>query len=91
MAAGDRAAAHAAILQALNANSHFGAALLGRIPASAANLGAATAGSREEAVGYAPSLGDVWDEAAKNFLREILAGRSADARKTRDAVDAPAE
>jgi tetratricopeptide (TPR) repeat protein len=90
-AADDRPAAQTAILQALDANSHFGVALLGRIPARAANLGAATAGSREEAVGYAQTFGDAWDEAAKSFLKEILAGRSADARKASGAAGAPAE
>jgi tetratricopeptide (TPR) repeat protein len=90
-ATGDRPAAQAAILQALETNSHFGPALLGRVPARAANLGAATAGSREEAVGYVQTFGDAWDEAAKNFLKEILAGRSADASKVSGAAGAPAE
>jgi tetratricopeptide (TPR) repeat protein len=90
-AAGDRAAAQAAMLQALAANSHFGAALLGRVPAQATNLGAATAGSREEAVGYAQTFGDAWDKEAKSFLKEVLAGRSAEASKGRGAAGAPAE
>ncbi len=90
-AAGDRAAAQAAMLQALAANSHFGAALLGRVPAQATNLGAATAGSREEAVGYAQTFGDAWDKEAKSFFKEVLAGRSADASKGRGAAGAPAE
>ncbi len=90
-ATGDQASARAAILQALDANSHFGVALLGRIPARAANLGAATAGSREEAVGYAQTFGDAWDEAAKGLLKEILAARSANASKASGAAGAPAE
>ncbi len=90
-AAGDRAAAQAAMLQAFAANSHFGAALLGRVPSSAANLGAATAGSREEAVGYAQTFGDAWDKDAKSFLKEVLAGRSADASKGSGAASPPAE
>ncbi len=90
-ASGDRPAAQAAILKALDANSHFGTALVGRIPARAANLGAATAGSREEAVGYAQTFGDAWDEGAKSFLKEILAGRSADASKASGAASAPTE
>jgi len=90
-AAGDRAAAQAAMLQALAANSHFGAALLGRVPGQATNLGAAAAGSREEAVGYAQTFGDAWDKEAKSFLKEVLAGRSADASKGRGAAGAPAE
>ena len=90
-ATGDRPAAQAAILQALETNSHFGPALLGRVPARAANLGAATAGSHEEAVGYVQTFGDAWDEAAKSFLKEILAGRSAYASKVSGAAGAPAE
>ena len=89
-AAGDRAAAQAAILQAVAANSHFGVALLGRVPARAANLGAATAGSREEAVGYAQTFGDAWDKEAKSFLKEVLAGRSVEADKTDGPAGVPA-
>ncbi|MGB8295255.1 MAG: SEC-C metal-binding domain-containing protein [Polyangia bacterium] len=89
--AGDRAAAQAAVLRALDANSHFGTALLGRVPAQAANLGAATAGSREEAVGYAQTFGDAWDKDAKDFLKETMAGRSAKAGKAAGAADAPTE
>jgi tetratricopeptide (TPR) repeat protein len=90
-AAGDRTAAQAAMSQALAANSHFGLALLGRVPTQAANLGAATAGSREEAVGYAQTFGDAWDKEAKSFFKEVLAGRSADASKGRGAAGAAAE
>jgi tetratricopeptide (TPR) repeat protein len=90
-AAGDRAAAQAAMLQALAANSHFGVALLGRVPSQAANLGAATAGSREEAVGYAQTFGDAWDKDAKSFFKEVLAGRSADSGKSSGAAGAPVE
>jgi tetratricopeptide (TPR) repeat protein len=89
-AAGDRAAAQAAILQALAANSHFGVALLGRVPARAANLGAAATGSREEAVGYAQTFGDAWDKEAKSFLKEVLAGRSAETDKTDGPARVPA-
>jgi tetratricopeptide (TPR) repeat protein len=89
-AAGDRAAAQATMLQAVAANSHFGVALLGRVPARAANLGAATAGSREEAVGYAQTFGDAWDKEAKSFLKEVLAGRSAEADKTDGPAGVPA-
>ncbi len=89
--AGDRAAAQSAMLKALDANSHFGAALLGRVPAQATNLGAATAGSREEAVGYAQTFGDTWDKEAKDFLKETMAGRSAKAGKAGGAAGAPTE
>ncbi len=90
-AAGDQAAARAAMLHALDANSHFGVALLGRVPARAANLGAATAGSREEAVGYAQTFGDTWDKEAKSFLKDVLAGRSAGASKASGEGGAPVE
>jgi tetratricopeptide (TPR) repeat protein len=89
-AAGDRAAAQATMHQAVAANSHFGVALLGRVPSRAANLGAATAGSREEAVGYAQTFGDAWDKEAKSFLKEVLAGRSAEADKTDGPAGVPA-
>jgi tetratricopeptide (TPR) repeat protein len=81
-AAGDQASARAAIGQALDANSHFGVALLGRVPVRGANLGAAPAGSREEAVGYAQTFGDAWDKEAKDFLKEVLASPAADPGKT---------
>ena len=90
-AAGDQAAARTAILAALEANAHFGLAVTGRIPSRAANLGAATPGSREEALGYAQTFGDLWDEAAKGFLKEVMAGGSADASKASGAASAPAE
>jgi tetratricopeptide (TPR) repeat protein len=75
--AGDREAARAAIHKALDTNSHFGTALLGRVPSQATNLGAAAAGSREEAQGYAQTFGEAWDQAAKGFLKEVMAGWSA--------------
>jgi tetratricopeptide (TPR) repeat protein len=90
-AAGGQASARAAMMAALDANSHFGVALLGRMPARAANLGAATAGSREEAVGYAQTFGDAWDDAAKSFLKEVMAGRSAGASKASGAGGVPTE
>jgi len=89
--AGAEAAARTAILAAVAANSHFGVVLLGRVPALAANLGAATAGSREEAVGYAQTFGDLWDKEAKSFLKEVLASRSAAASKADGTAGAPAE
>jgi tetratricopeptide (TPR) repeat protein len=81
IATGEKDAAEAAIKKALEANAHFGTALLGRMPSRAANLGAATAGSREEAVGYAQTFGDAWDEAARTFLKEFLDGKPGDAPK----------
>ena len=42
-------------------------------------------------MGYAQTFGDAWDEAAKGFLKEILAARSANASKASGAAGAPAE
>jgi tetratricopeptide (TPR) repeat protein len=85
-AAGDREAAGDAIRKALAANAHFGAALLGRMPGRVTNLGAAAAGSREEAQAYAQTFGEAWDEAAKDFLKEVMAAGPATAGKEGDAI-----
>jgi tetratricopeptide (TPR) repeat protein len=90
-AAGDQAAARTAIRAALDANAHFGPAVSGRIPARPANLGAAPAGSREEAQGYGQTFGDLWDDAAKGFLKQVMAGASDDASQAGSAAGAPAE
>ncbi|HEX7596721.1 MAG TPA: hypothetical protein VF518_00810, partial [Polyangia bacterium] len=58
----------------------------GRMPTRAANLGAATPGSREEAVGYAQTFGDAWDESAKNFLKDVLAAHDGQDAKAGDAA-----
>jgi hypothetical protein len=42
-------------------------------------------------VGYAQTFGDAWDKDAKSFLKEVLAGRSADASKGSGAASPPAE
>jgi tetratricopeptide (TPR) repeat protein len=83
---GDKDAAQVAIKKAIEANEHFAPALLGRLPTRAANLGAATPGSREEAVGYAQTFGDAWDEAAKNFLKDLLAAQDGQDAKAGDAA-----
>jgi Flp pilus assembly protein TadD len=75
--AGNRAGAEQALGQALDANTHFAKALLGRIPKRAANLGAAPPGSREEALGYVQTYGDAWEAEAKKFLEEYLQARAA--------------
>ena len=62
--------------------------MLGRIPKRAANLGAATPGSREEAFGYLQTYGDAWEEPAKKFLEEYMAAREASAKA---AVGEPAQ
>jgi tetratricopeptide (TPR) repeat protein len=75
--AGDAKAAEAALEKALAANVSLGKVLLGRIPKRAANLGAATPGSREEAFGYAQTYGDAWEAPAKKFLEDYIDSRAA--------------
>ena len=75
--AGNRAAAEQALDQALAANGNLAKVLLGRVPKRAANLGAATPGSREEAFGYVQTYGDAWEAPAKKFLEEYLDTRAA--------------
>jgi Tfp pilus assembly protein PilF len=73
-ATGDRGKAEAALGQALKANAHFGRALLGKLRKKVDNPIGAAPGSTEEAMIYAQTYGDVWDEAAKKFLEEAMAG-----------------
>jgi tetratricopeptide (TPR) repeat protein len=70
--AGDSAAAQTALAAALGANPHFGKAVLGQIRKQVDNPLGATPGSREEAVVYAQTYGDAWDEKAKEFLEQAL-------------------
>jgi len=86
--AGNREAAEKSLEQALTANAHLGKVMLGRIPKRAANLGAATPGSREEAFGYLQTYGDAWEEPAKKFLEEYMVAREASAKV---AVGEPAQ
>jgi tetratricopeptide (TPR) repeat protein len=79
-AAGEKEPAQASLDKALDANAHFGTALLNRGGGLPTNLGTAAAGSREEAQGYAQTFGDTWDEAAKAFLKDVLAERSKRAK-----------
>jgi tetratricopeptide (TPR) repeat protein len=74
---GDKAKAETALQQALSANGHYGKALLGQLRKRVDNPMAALPGTREEALVYAQTYGDVWDEKAKKFLEEALAGDQA--------------
>jgi tetratricopeptide (TPR) repeat protein len=74
--AGNTKAAEESLEKALSANPSLGKVLLGRIPKRAANLGAATPGSREEAFGYVQTYGDAWEAPAKKFLDEYLESRA---------------
>ena len=75
--AGDSKAAEEALEKGLAANASLGKVLIGRIPRRAANLSAATPGSREEAFGYAQTYGDAWEAPAKKFLEDYLDSRAA--------------
>ena len=75
--AGNPQAAKEALEKALAANNHLGKILLGRIPKRAANLSAATPGSREEAFGYVQTYGDAWEAPAKKFLEDHIDGQAA--------------
>jgi len=74
--AGDREAAEKSLEQALTANTNLAKVLLGRTPKRAANLGAATPGSREEAYGYVQTYGEAWNVEAKKFLEEYVEARA---------------
>ena len=75
--AGNAKAAEEALEKALAANGNLGKVLLGRIPKRAANLSAATPGSREEAFGYVQTYGDAWEAPAKKFLEDYIDSRAA--------------
>jgi tetratricopeptide (TPR) repeat protein len=75
--AGNREAAQAALQQALGTNQHFGRAILGQIRKQVDNPLSAPPGSREEAVVYAQTYGDAWDESAKAFITDVLSGAPA--------------
>jgi tetratricopeptide (TPR) repeat protein len=79
-AVGDKEAAQKSLQKALDANAHFGTALLNRGGGLPNNLGSAAPGSREEAQGYAQTFGDTWDEAAKSFLKDVMAERNKRAK-----------
>jgi tetratricopeptide (TPR) repeat protein len=62
---------------ALDANQHYGKALLGRIRRRVETMAGTAPGSQEEALVYAQTYGDVWTEAAKDFLEKALDERAA--------------
>jgi hypothetical protein len=64
---------------ALDANQHYGKALLGRIRRRVENMAGTAPGSIEEALVYAQTYGDVWTEPAKDFLEKALDERAAKA------------
>ena len=70
--AGNQDAARAALGPALEANPHFGRALLGQVRKQVDNPLGAPPGSKEEAAVYAQTYGDAWTEPAKEFLEQAL-------------------
>jgi tetratricopeptide (TPR) repeat protein len=75
-ASGERGKAEAALDKALESNPSYGKALLGLFRKRVDNPVGAAPGSREEALVYAQTYGDVWDDEAKKFLEEALAARA---------------
>lgn len=69
---GDTAKAKVALTAALGRNGHFGKAVLGHIRKEVESPVGAPPGSKEEAVVYAQTYGDVWDDASRKFLKEAL-------------------
>ncbi len=86
--AGDEAKARAALATALDANAHYGKAILGRVRRRVENVAGARPGSLEEALLYAQTYGDVWTDPAKKFLETVLDER---ARSKKPAAPAEAE
>jgi tetratricopeptide (TPR) repeat protein len=84
--AGAEAKARKALDAALTANGHYGKTLLGRIRRRVENVAGAQPGSLEEALLYTQTYGDVWTDAAKKFLEDVVEER-AKARK----AEAPEE
>ena len=74
---------------ALDANAHYGKALLGRVRRRVENVAGARPGSLEEALLYTQTYGDVWTDAAKAFLEKVLDERAEDKAKDKKAA-APA-
>ena len=75
--AGAEDKARAALGAALDANPHFGKALLGRIRRRVENVAGSQPGSIEEALVYSQTYGDVWTDAAMVFLEKVLDERCA--------------
>jgi tetratricopeptide (TPR) repeat protein len=74
---GAEAEARASLEVALDANPHYGKALLGRVRRRVENVAAAQPGSLEEALLYTQTYGDVWTDPAKAFLEKVLDERAA--------------
>ncbi|HET6151161.1 MAG TPA: SEC-C metal-binding domain-containing protein [Polyangia bacterium] len=75
--AGAEDPARAALGAALDANPHYGKALLGRVRRRVEAVAGSQPGSLEEALVYHQTYGDVWTVAAKAFLEKVLDERDA--------------
>jgi tetratricopeptide (TPR) repeat protein len=75
-ASGKEAEARSAIDKALDLNAHYGKTLLGRVRRRVENIAGARPGSLEEALLYTQTYGDVWTDAAKKFLEDVLDSRA---------------
>lgn len=70
--AGSEASARVALTSALEANPHFGKAVLGRIRRHVENVAGTQPGTIEEALVYAQTYGDAWTDEAKSFLARAI-------------------
>lgn len=86
VAAGSEAKARKALGAALDANGHYGKALLGRVRRRVENVAGAQPGSLEEALLYVQTYGDVWTDDAKKLVETVL-GERAEARKAAAAPE----
>src|SRR5262245_9265297 len=86
---GAEAQARKALGVALAANPHYGKTLLGRIRRRVENVAGAQEGSVEEALLYAQTYGDVWNDDAKKFLEKAMAEKPAPVAD--EPAPAPAE
>jgi tetratricopeptide (TPR) repeat protein len=75
--AGDEKSARAALGAALEANAHYGKAILGRVRRRVENIAGTQPGSLEEALVYSQTYGDVWTDDAKKLLETVLDERAA--------------
>jgi tetratricopeptide (TPR) repeat protein len=85
--AGAEAKARGALDDALDANPHYGKAILGRVRRRVENLAGTAPGSLEEALVYAQTYGDVWSDAAKAFLEKTLDERAAGKAESQPAEE----
>ncbi len=75
-ASGKESEARAALDRALESNAHYGKTLLGRVRRRVENIAGARPGSLEEALLYTQTYGDVWTDAAKKFLEDVVDNRA---------------